>query len=94
LSYKPDFILIAEPWMSFQNFSRTWLDRLDLKLFAMNVRDNLLPNLWCFCSSNLDPTVLSMDDQQVTFSFCENENTFCISAIYASTYYLKRRILW
>jgi hypothetical protein len=91
---KPDFILIAEPWLKFQDFPRTWLARLDLKLFAVNRTDNLIPNLWCLCTSNLDRNVIPIDDQQVTFTFCNNDKSFCISAIYASTCYLRRRLLW
>ena len=52
---KPDIILIVEPWMSFRNFPKRWLLRLDLKMFSMNKRDNLLPNLWCICNSRLNP---------------------------------------
>jgi hypothetical protein len=44
---KPDFIIIVEPWMSFDKFPLRWLQRLDLKLFSVNCRDNLLPNIWC-----------------------------------------------
>jgi hypothetical protein len=80
--------------MNFDDFPRRWLVRLNLKLFAMNQRNNLLPNIWCLCKVNLNPTLLDSDDQQVSFSFTENNLTFALSAIYASTNYLNRRKLW
>ncbi|WJX17562.1 hypothetical protein P8452_07464 [Trifolium repens] len=60
----------------------------------MNNRNNLLPNIWCLCKLNLNPTLLATNDQHVSFSFTENNVTFALSAIYASTNYLNRRELW
>jgi hypothetical protein len=60
---KPDFIIISEPWMSFGAFPTNWLQRLDLKLFCVNERDNLLPNIWCICKNSIDPDPLYIDDQ-------------------------------
>jgi hypothetical protein len=92
--HKPDFVFISEPWMSFDDFPSRWLVNLNLKLFAMNTRPNLLPNLWCFCKLSINPIVLASDDQQVSFSFCENNETLAMSAVYASTNYISRRNLW
>src|SRR6266487_4565081 len=94
ISNNPDFFFIAEPWMNFDNFPRFWLQNLNLKLLAMNSRDQRLPNLWCFCKKNINPTLISFDDQQVAFSFCENDRVYCISAIYASNCHIRRRSLW
>jgi hypothetical protein len=94
VTYKPDFCIIAEPWMYFDKFPKTWLSRLNLKLFAVNNRNNLLPNLWCFCSSHLSPTIVDLDDQQISFTFLFEGKTFGISTVYASTSYIKRRDLW
>jgi hypothetical protein len=91
---QPDIILIVEPWMSSHDLPVSWLARQGLKIFAVNNRDSLRPNLWCICSININLTVLHIDDQQVAFSVMENDKVFCISAIYASTCYLKRRALW
>jgi len=91
---KPDFVFIAEPWMTYDRFPSRWLNRLGLKLFSVNNRDNLNPNLWCICSIHLNPTILSISDQYVAFSITENNKTFCMAAIYASTCYIKRRALW
>jgi len=92
--HKPDFIFIVEPWMDFNNFPPAWLNRLGIKLFTCNHRENLLPNLWCVCSNAIDPVVIDKDDQQVSFSFGLDNRQFYMSAIYASTNYIKRRDLW
>jgi hypothetical protein len=48
------------PWVNFMNFPSNWLASLNFKLFAVNKRNNLLPNIWignftchCFCYSVL-----------------------------------------
>jgi hypothetical protein len=92
--HKPDFVFISEPWMCFDDFPSRWLVNLNLKLFAMNTRPNLLPNLWCFCKLSINPIVLASDEQQVSFTFCENNKTLAMSAVYASTNYISIRNLW
>lgn len=92
--YHPDFIFISEPWMDFVNFPRRWLVNLNLKLFAVNSRNNLSPNLWCICKTHLNPHLLAIDSQHITFSITENNHTFALSVIYASTKYIIRRQLW
>jgi hypothetical protein len=93
-TYKPDIILISEPWIDFANFPQTWLLNLDLKLFAVNNRNNNTPNLWCICKTSITPTILQSSDQHVSFTFSHNHCVFGVSAIYASTSYLHRRVLW
>jgi hypothetical protein len=92
--HNPDIVLLSEPWINFEDLPRRWLVNLNLKLFAMNTRNNNLPNLWCICKLSLTPTILASEDQHVTFTVSENNKTFAISAIYASTNYLTRRKLW
>lgn len=94
VKHKPDFCIIAEPWMSVVNLSQRWLHHLNLKIFAVNTRNNLLPNLWCLCASHLSPTILSLDDQQVSFQFDLEGKAFGVTAVYAATCYLRRRELW
>jgi len=93
-SSKLGFLFIAEPWISFDRFPQNWLFRLGYKLFACNTRPNNIPNLWCICSSNIDPVIVSSTDQQVSLTFNFNSITFGISAVYASTCYIHRRTLW
>jgi len=59
----------------------------------MNKRENLLSNLWCFCSNTLNPTILSENDQDISFTMTNNNLTFGVVAIYASTCYIRRRHL-
>jgi hypothetical protein len=63
-------------------------------LFSLNVRDDLIPNLWCICKVNLDPVIISQNDQFVAFTCSDLDKVFGIIAVYASTCYLKRRQLW
>jgi hypothetical protein len=94
VSNNPDFVAIAEPWMSFEDLPRFWLHNLNLKLVATNARDQRLPNLWFLCKQNLNPSLISVDDQHIALSILDNEKVFCLSVIYASTCYIKRRKLW
>jgi hypothetical protein len=86
--HKPNIILLSEPWMDFVDLPRRWLANLNLKLFALNSRPNLLPNLWCLCKLSISPTLIASDEQHVTFTTCENNTVLAFSAVYASTNYL------
>jgi hypothetical protein len=92
--HNPDIVLLSEPWIDFEDLPRRWLVNLNLKLFAVNTRNNNLPNLWCICKLSLTLDILASEDQHVTFTVSDNNKTFAISAIYASTNYLTRRKLW
>jgi len=94
LKHKPDFVFVAEPWMDLVNFPSIWFNRLGLKIFSSNSRENLLPNLWFICAETINPIVINKDDQQVTFSFTLDDNLLITSTIYASTSYWKRKELW
>lgn len=92
--HKPDVLFIAEPWMSFNDFPPRWLSRLGLKMFVINTRIDLEPNLWCFCLASLNPEVISVVDQHVSF-LIKDQNIICgITAVYASTSHVTRRSLW
>ncbi|CAJ2662070.1 unnamed protein product [Trifolium pratense] len=90
----PDFVFIAEPWIYFSDLPRGWLARMGLKMFCLNDKGHRKPSLWCFCKDNINPNIILVNDQQVSFSFVVNNQTFCMAAIYASTDYVKRRDLW
>ena len=94
LANKPNFIFISEPWIHFDSFPTNWFHNLNYKPFAFNTRLNNNPNLWCFCLQHFNPTLISSDNQQVSFSFVHNHQPFCISAVYASTNHITRRQLW
>jgi hypothetical protein len=94
LQHKPHIIIISAPWLLFEHFPRHWFIRLHFKLFALNHRNHLDSNLWCLCLNHLNPVILSITDQQISFSIQENNLTYCISAIYASNNYIHKRLLW
>ncbi|XP_058761813.1 uncharacterized protein LOC131635226 [Vicia villosa] len=91
---KPDFVFIFEPWMEVKDALIRWLHRLGLKLFAINNKDGLDPNLWCCCRMELEPQVVAADSQQVFFLLKIHEKSFGISAVYASTNIVTHRVLW
>ena len=92
--YKPDIYFLAEPWMHISNLSQRWLNNLGLKVFAVNDRHNLLPNLWCLCKSNISPTLLDINDQSISIKIDVAGKDFGVTAVYASTCYIRRRSLW
>ncbi|CAJ2645555.1 unnamed protein product [Trifolium pratense] len=92
--HKPSFFFIAEPWMHFHKFPKSLLNSVNMKFFAVNDRGTNDPNLWCFCSSDINPTVLHTSNQHVSFMIKISEQNMVFSAIYASTDYQKRRDLW
>lgn len=94
LQHKPELLFIAEPWMRYEAFPATWLYRLGFKVFSFNIRTNNTPNLWCICSLNLSPTIIHVDNQQVSFSLPINQQNFYFSAIYASNSNITRKQLW
>lgn len=76
--------------MLFEHFHLSFWNSLKLKLFAVNNRQGLNPNLWCFCAEQFFPSIIKISDQQVVFSIsAENQNIY-FSAIYASTSYVHR----
>jgi len=85
---------VSEPWLDISKFSTLWLHRLGYKLFSVNNRGSISPNLWCFCSLNLNPVIIHIDDQLVSFKIVHNGKSFAVAAIYASTCHIKRRNLW
>lgn len=94
VKHKPDICFLAEPWMHISNFSQRWLNNLGLKVFVVNDRNTLIPNLWCLCKNNLYPTLLNTNDQSISITFDVAGKIFGVTAVYASTCYIKRRSLW
>jgi hypothetical protein len=94
LDNKPVLCFVSEPWISVDRISISWLNRVGMKIIAVNNRGSLLPNLWCLCSIHLNPVILAINDQVVSISLNFGGISFGIAAIYASTCYIKRRELW
>jgi hypothetical protein len=94
LDNKPVLCFVYEPWISVDRISISWLNRVGMKIIAVNNRGSLLPNLWCLCSIHLNPVILAINDQLISISLNVGGISFGIAAIYASTCYIKRRELW
>lgn len=92
--HKPDFLIISEPWTSFDRIQPRFWNNLHLKPFAVNNRDSLAPNMWCFCREQFSPVLISSTNQQVAFSISWEGKVSFISAVYASTNYQTHRMLW
>jgi len=65
VKFKHEICFISEPWIPIANLSQRWLHNLGFKTFAVNCRNQLLPNLRCLCASHLSPTLLDLDNQQI-----------------------------
>lgn len=57
------FLFIYEPWIAYEKLPIDFCKDLGLNCFAVNDRATLLPNLWCFCQSNLMPYVIGNTSQ-------------------------------
>lgn len=68
VNHRPVFLLLSEPWILIDQFPVSVWKRLKLKVFALNDRGNLAPNLWGLCSENLNPHVLAASQQYISFS--------------------------
>jgi len=80
--HKPDFVFISEPWMDVAKFPKRWLSNLHLKMFALNNRPGMIPNIWCFCKVTLNPVIIASEAQHVSFTIIDDTN------------YRTRRLLW
>lgn len=69
--------------MKIEDLTRNMFARLNFKLFLRR-----------FCLTHLNPKIILIDDQHVSFSLIDNGKEFAMVAVYASTCYLKRRRLW
>lgn len=65
---KPEICFSSKLWMSISDFPVRWLNNIGLKLCTINAINNLIPNLWCLCSIQLKPTMIAIDDQQISLS--------------------------
>lgn len=80
--------------MPFSNPPCKFFDALGYKFYSSNSRDPFLPNLWCLCKVTIDPTILIVIDQLVSFKFKHHSSWFCSAVVYASTNISVRRSLW
>ncbi|XP_019432112.1 PREDICTED: uncharacterized protein LOC109339158 [Lupinus angustifolius] len=67
---------------------------LNLKLFTVNDRGSLLPNIWGLCHVGLNPNIISNTSHQISISLILDNQQVFICDVYAHTNYLMRRSLW
>lgn len=74
--YKPDFCIIVEPWTCLRNVFHNWLYKIGMEIFQPTLDKTCFLNIWCLYSNHLSLTIISFDEQRVTFSFLDNKNIF------------------
>lgn len=92
-THRADLVFLVEPWCTLHSLKDLW-SALSLKFISANSRGVLHPNLWIFYATHLNPSVISISDQQVTLSLSLNGFNCSFSIVYASTSYVRRRNLW
>ena len=79
MKHRPDFFLINEPWIDFQHVPSNWSSKLGLKIFSLNDRHNLHPNICCICSISLVLNIIDISNQHVNFTLSKNSKVIGIS---------------
>lgn len=74
--------------MDFSKFPNNWFNLLGFKPFIVNTKEQ--SSLWCFCNTNISPTVISSSDQFVAFSFVMDNCLLASADVYASNNLIKR----
>jgi hypothetical protein len=80
--------------ISFEHVPSWYWASIGVLKYCMNVRENLLPNLWALWGNEVSTEVLFVSDQCIALEISCHQSTVYIAAVYASIYYLKRRQLW
>ncbi|KAM7517189.1 hypothetical protein LguiA_006772 [Lonicera macranthoides] len=97
LQFKPCFVCLAEPMTDIKSVPSSYWRFLGLDLIGVNDRGDSPANLWLFAYIDVDDwnvQVVSQLDQHITISFKCQQVLCYISFVYASTAYVKRRVLW
>lgn len=94
LSHKPFIIFIAEPMILFDHVTSWYWNSIGVSHFCLNVGGHLQPNLWALWSKDTLSSVLFVSDQCIALQVSCQQSHVYIAAVYASTFYLKRRQLW
>jgi hypothetical protein len=94
LSHKPSLIFVAEQMVNFAQIPAWYWPYIGVSKYCINNRGPLLPNLWALWGNELITTVIFVSDQCIALEISCYQSSVYIAAIYASTYYVKRRQLW
>jgi len=68
-AHKPDFLFLAEPMVTYATVPIWLWNRIHFYKYAVNNRQNNIPNIWCLWNTQLDPTILFTSEQCIVFSY-------------------------
>lgn len=91
-THKPDWISLYESKIMFENLPNNFLRRINMVLFASNVRLNSRSNIWIFCKLELQASsmVISSSNQYIAI----RNNDTALVFVHASNNYNNHRALW
>lgn len=90
--HKSSLVAISDPITSFNSNSEGYWRSLGIHLVKENAHQP--PILWVFVSGLiLEPTIINVSTQQIIVFVIINDAICYISFVYASTYYINRRLL-
>lgn len=67
---------------------------LNLKLFYVNDRNGLVPNICCLCSEHYPPCIIANSNQFIAFSIMKDGQEVFVSFVYVASNVVVRRQLW
>jgi len=94
LSHQPSLIFVAEPMIAFDSVPPWYWNSIGVSKYCVNSRENLQPNLWALWGSGVSVVVMFVSDQCIALEITSNQSTIYVTAVYASTSYLKCNQLW
>nr|ABE87589.2 RNA-directed DNA polymerase (Reverse transcriptase); Ribonuclease H; Endonuclease/exonuclease/phosphatase [Medicago truncatula] len=92
--HKPLLIFVAEPMIAFESVPPWYWDSIGVSKYCVNGREILQPNLWALWGREVSAIVMFISDQCIALEISCHQSTVYVAAVYASTFYLKRRQLW
>ncbi|KAF1886388.1 hypothetical protein Lal_00045620 [Lupinus albus] len=86
-----DMVFVYEPMISPEDINPLFWAVLNLKLFVVNNRDALLPNIWGLYRVDLSPIIIANSPQQISVSIILENQSVNVCAVYAKTCYLQEK---
>lgn len=70
------------------------MEEYGVSKFCVNERGPLIPKLWALWQRDVNPSFIFVSSQCIVLEVTCQQATIYVAAIYASTSYLARRLLW
>ncbi|KEH15675.1 endonuclease/exonuclease/phosphatase family protein, partial [Medicago truncatula] len=80
--------------IAFESVPPWYWDSIGVSKYCVNGREILQPNLWALWGREVSAIVMFISDQCIALEISCHQSTVYVAAVYASTFYLKRRQLW